>query len=82
MTKTRRHLTDEIGGWFAGRIPDDWFVGAPETRIDREEILVIGSLSEPELAGDASADAIGAARGSRIAGFREDTREPADAHRG
>jgi hypothetical protein len=65
---------DEIGGWFAGRVPDGWFEGPPEVTADREEILVVGRLPEPELPEDAGEDARDAAIGSRIAGFREDTR--------
>jgi hypothetical protein len=72
---TGRHFTEEeVQGWFAGRIPGDWFEAAPEVRSDREEILVIGTLSEPDLPADVSTDARAAALGSRIAGFREDTR--------
>jgi hypothetical protein len=65
---------EEITGWFAGRIPSDWFEGSPEVTADREEILVVGKLSEPELPADAGDEARGAALESRIAGFREDTR--------
>ena len=65
---------EEIQGWFAGRLPDGWFVGAPEVTTDREEILVVGALPEPELEKDASDDARSAALSSRIQGFREDTR--------
>ena len=46
----------------------------PEVTADRDEILVVGTLSEPELPADASAEAGVAARASRIEGFREDTR--------
>ena len=65
----------ELSGWFAGRLPDGWFTGAPEVTADREEILVVGTLAEPELPKDATAGAAAAARGARIDGFREDTRE-------
>jgi hypothetical protein len=65
---------DEISGWFAGRVPADWFEGPPEVRSDREEILVLGTLSAPELPPDAGEDAREAALASRISGFREDTR--------
>jgi hypothetical protein len=65
---------DEIQGWFAGRLPDDWFTGALAIDIDRDEILVIGEIPEPRLEADAAGDARAAAIGSRIAGFREDTR--------
>ena len=27
--------TDEIKGWLAGRIPQDWYSGTPEVRMDR-----------------------------------------------
>jgi hypothetical protein len=65
---------DELSGWFAGRIPSGWFEGPPEVTADREEILVVGTLSEPGLPEDAGPEAREAALGSRIAGFREDTR--------
>ncbi len=65
---------DELSGWFAGRIPAEWFEGTPAVTTDREEVLVIGTLSEPDLPGDASPDARRAALSSRISGFREDTR--------
>lgn len=66
---------EEIVGWFAGRIPQGWFEGAPEVRIDREEIWVIGTLAEPKVAKDASKEVLGAARAGRIKQFREETRE-------
>src|SRR4029453_13502415 len=66
---------DELGGWFAGRIPGDWFAGTPEVVADRDEILVVGTLSDPQLPSDATAGAAAAARVARIDGFREDTRE-------
>jgi hypothetical protein len=66
---------DELAGWCAGRLPDGWFTGSPEITFDREEILVMGTLPEPELDRDASDAAREAARESRIDGWREDTRE-------
>jgi hypothetical protein len=74
MTETTNTSLEEIQGWFAGRLPDGWFVGTPEVTTDREEILVVGGLPEPELEKDASDDAKSAALTSRIQGFREDTR--------
>jgi hypothetical protein len=74
MTHSRTTSPDELQGWFAGRLPADWFVGAPTVDADRDEILVVGTLAEPELPSDASSDAVAAARASRIAGYREDTR--------
>jgi hypothetical protein len=66
---------EELSGWFAGRVPPDWFVGAPTVTADREEILVVGTLADPELPTDVTAEAAAAARSARIDGFREDTRE-------
>lgn len=66
--------TEQILGWFAGRLPDDWFSGPPTVEADRDEILVVGTIAEPELEAGASSEASEAAIGARIAGFREDTR--------
>ena len=38
---------EQIRGWLTGRLPGDWFEGAPEILIDREEITVIGHLLSP-----------------------------------
>src|SRR5437762_2402346 len=59
---------DDAAAWFAGRLPDDWFTGAPSVEVDREEITVIGELAAPE-----GSDDTAAAEG-RISRFREDTR--------
>ncbi|HET6391326.1 MAG TPA: hypothetical protein VFG13_00755 [Blastococcus sp.] len=61
----------EVAGWFAGRLPDDWFTGPVDLTIDRDEITVVGTLAEPE-AGDGDA---AAARAGRISRFREETRQ-------
>ena len=37
----------EVAGWFAGRLPDDWFTGPVDLIIDRDEITVVGTLPEP-----------------------------------
>lgn len=75
MTDPGTNSLDELQGWFAGRLPASWFTGAPEVRADRDEILVVGGLADPELPKDATPEASAAARSSRIDGFREDTRE-------
>lgn len=67
-----RQVNAETQGWFAGRIPDDWFAGPVEVTADREEILVVGRLAEPEASGDDEVH--GAARRSRVEHFREETR--------
>lgn len=60
-----------IAAWFAGRLPD-WFDGDPEVRVDREEIIVIGTLKAVEGAEHDAQDASYAM--GRIARFREETR--------
>ncbi len=72
MSETR--AADEIQGWFLGRLPSDWFTGAPQVDTDRDEILVIGTLPDPELPAEASPEAAEAAKVARIEGFREETR--------
>jgi hypothetical protein len=74
MTNHTNTSQEEIQGWFAGRLPADWFTGAPEVTVDRDEILVVGTLSEPDAGADATDDTKAAALASRIDGFREDTR--------
>ena len=58
-----------------GRLPQDWFEGAPEVTIDREEITVVGALAVPDLPDTASDAERGAAARGRVKGFREDTRD-------
>ena len=72
---TTRTNTQDLAGWFAGRLPDDWFSGPAEVTSDREEILVVGTLAEPEYPKDADESARATAREARIKRFREDTRE-------
>lgn len=66
---------DEIASWLAGRLPDGWFGGPPEVTVDRDEILVVGTLDDVRLDKGADAASRAAARRGRIARFREDTRE-------
>lgn len=63
---------EELSGWFAGNLPDDWFSEAATIRFDRDEILVTGRLPTPKL--DDQADATVAAQ-ARIDAFREQTRD-------
>jgi hypothetical protein len=65
---------DDAPGWFAGRLPDGWFTGAPEITIDRDEIVIVGEL--PALEGEFADDAArAAAEAGRISRFREQTRD-------
>ena len=63
-----------VQGWFAGRLPDGWFTGVPEVTVDRDEILVVGPLTEPDYP-DGDDASKRAAQLARIQRFREDTRE-------
>ena len=65
----------EIRGWFTGRIPSGWFVSPLQITSDREELLVIGTLADVDVAQDASAAEREAARNSRTEAFREETRQ-------
>lgn len=42
---------ESLRGWFAGRLPDDWFEEPPEIVVDREEISIIGRLASPAAPG-------------------------------
>ncbi|MBF6352815.1 MULTISPECIES: hypothetical protein [Nocardia] len=74
--------TGDIADWFAGRLPAEWFTGAPAIEIDRDEIVVIGELPLPKP--DETADAEPGGKAARpvpeatkegaIARFRESTR--------
>lgn len=72
---TKTDPIDRLAGWFAGRLPDEWFTGPPSVEVDADEILVVGTVSEPKYPKDATDDAKAAARAGRIRQFREDTRE-------
>lgn len=71
MTET----TDKIRGWVTGRLPDSWFINAPEISVDREEITIVGTLTPPTVGDDASPAERAAAESGRIRKFREDTRD-------
>src|ERR1700761_952664 len=63
---------DDIEAWFRGRMPSDWFVGAPTVAVDREEILVVGDVGAPDF--DVEEADARAAEAGRISRFREETR--------
>lgn len=75
--------TEQIRGWFGGRVDDAWFTDL-EVAVDKDEILVTGTLPAPKLtagdgddtgSSDTADDARRAAAAARIDAFREDTRE-------
>jgi hypothetical protein len=63
-----------VRAWFTGRLPDDWFSGAPEIVVDREEITVVGAIDDPDPGEGASDAERAAAAEGRVRRFREDTR--------
>ena len=70
---------DDAPAWIAGAIPDDWFTAAPEVVVDRDEIVIVGTLPPPRVEAGGEAEAGDADRAAaeqgRIAAFREETRE-------
>jgi hypothetical protein len=64
-------MKEDIEAWFAGRLPEDWLAGPAEVTVDRDEILVVVPVSEPESSEQTKQSAVA----GRIARFREDTRE-------
>lgn len=65
---------DDAPSWFAGRLPTEWFSGAPEVQVDRDEILVVGTLAVEHASDASDADRAGHEAGL-IARFREETRD-------
>src|SRR6266498_1107646 len=53
---------EELRGWFAGRLPSEWFTGPADIEADAFEILVVGTLPDVE---GVSGGGAGAAREGR-----------------
>jgi hypothetical protein len=69
-------METEIQAWLTGRLPAGWTADAPaDIQVDREEIVVILTVPQPELPDDADDATRAASVAGRITGFREDTRE-------
>jgi hypothetical protein len=66
---------ERVHGWFTGRLPEDWKVTAPRITVDREEITVVLTIADADVADDASAAEAAETRAGRARAFREDTRE-------
>jgi Arc/MetJ-type ribon-helix-helix transcriptional regulator len=66
--------TERVRGWFAGRLPQDWQAEPADITIDREEITVMLTLPDVELAGTPSEAETDEARAGRAKAFREETR--------
>ncbi|WP_370248460.1 hypothetical protein [Nocardioides sp.] len=64
---------ERIAGWFSGRVPAQW--QPVDVTVDKEEITIVLTTPDVELADDAT-DAVRAeARAGRASAFREETRE-------
>ncbi|HSS61147.1 MAG TPA: hypothetical protein VLK30_06805 [Candidatus Limnocylindrales bacterium] len=68
-------MAEDVRAWFAARVPRGWFTGPPEVTADGDEILVVGTLADVELAAGTSQEGRAGARIARIKRFREETRE-------
>jgi hypothetical protein len=58
-------ITEQVRGWFAGRLPDEWFTESAEIILDREEITIVGTIpapGRPDSAKEAGAAEAGAAQ--------------------
>lgn len=66
---------DAIRGWVTGRLPADWFVTAPDVAVDRDEVLVVGTLPDLPLADGAGEPERAAAGAGQAREFRERTRD-------
>jgi hypothetical protein len=66
---------DDAAAWISGAVPDDWFDEAPEVVVDRDEILIVGTLTAPRAADGATDAERAAAERGRISTYREETRE-------
>ncbi len=68
-------MAEDIRGWFAARLPAGWFAGPPDVTVDGDEILVVGSLPDADVASRSSEEVRVAARAARIDRFREESRD-------
>ena len=71
MTSTDSSITS----WLHGRLPEAWTSTPAEITIDRDEITILLTVSEPELADGASDTDRAEAVAGRVSGFREDSRD-------
>jgi hypothetical protein len=72
---TNNDELDRVVAWFRARLPEEWSPGEAEITVDREEITVLLSIPDPELAAEDGPEVVAEARSGRAAGFREDTRQ-------
>jgi hypothetical protein len=70
-----RTVRDEVARWFASHLPADVYGGPLQVRVDREEILLVGPVPEPDLPGGTSSGVRNAACAAEVHRFREATRD-------
>ncbi len=68
-------MAEDFRSWFAGRLPKTWFAGPPDVTADGDEVLIVGTLPDVELAAGTATEGRAAASVARIDRFREETRE-------
>jgi hypothetical protein len=73
--RTTGEQRQRIGAWVLGRVPDDWYIEAPQVSVDADEVLIVGRLGAVELPAGSSPEDRATAESARIAGHREDTRD-------
>lgn len=57
----------EVRSWLAGRLPAEWFAEPPRVRMDKDEILIVGTLAGGTNEGEPAE--------ATIVAFRESTRK-------
>ena len=68
-------LRDEVASWFAAHLPGEVYNGPLQVWVDREEVLLVGPVAEPDL-DEATSEALRAAAcGAAVHRFREASRE-------
>lgn len=65
---------EAVRAWFGDRLPEEWCEEPPEVAVDRDEIVVLVRVAEPEVGEDGDA-ARPAAWAAAVQRFREQTRD-------
>lgn len=67
--------SETLRGWLTGRLPTDWFTADVTVSQDRDEIVIVGRIDDPDTSDAASEAERSAAERGRIKAFRESTRD-------
>ncbi len=71
MAQSVRCEVPECAAWFAGNLPDDWFIAPLQLVVDKDEILVTCTIAAPSSAAEGHGHEAAMAR---VTSFREDSR--------